>query len=144
MRVKLETPLIKKINNTQYIFCIIRKKWIILTPEENVRQFFLHHLINEHGYFKKYISVEKKITVNEQTKRYDIVVFNQKLQPAILIECKASHVELTQQVMQQITHYNAKLNVPFLVITNGNNTYNFQIRNHQCNSIPTLPKFTEL
>ena len=67
---------------------------MLLTPEEKVRQFTLQLLINEYHFPQKYISVEKTITVNELSKRYDIVVFNQLLQPKILIECKEETIEL--------------------------------------------------
>ncbi|MBP6659734.1 MAG: type I restriction enzyme HsdR N-terminal domain-containing protein, partial [Chitinophagales bacterium] len=77
-------PSIKIIKNKKHIFCLIRRKWILLTPEEKVRQFTLQLLINEYHFPQKYISVEKTITVNELSKRYDIVVFNQLLQPKIL------------------------------------------------------------
>jgi hypothetical protein len=137
-------PSIKTINNQKHVFCLVRKKWILLTPEEKVRQFTLQHLINEYHFPQKYISVEKTITVNELSKRYDIVVFNQQLQPKILIECKEENVELSEKTLRQIATYNLKLNVPFLIITNGNKIYYFKIENEASTQIFSLPNFENL
>ena len=124
--------------------CAIRKKWIILTPEEKVRQFILHRFINEHGYPQKYISVEKTLKVNELSKRYDIVVFNQELQPKILIECKAEYIELKEKTLQQIAIYNIKLQVPYLMVTNGNTNFYFHIKDETSTQINGFPTFEDL
>lgn len=137
-------PNIRIANNTKYILCVIRKKWLVLTPEEKVRQFILHKLVNEHQYPLKYISVEKSLKVNELKKRYDIVVFNQSLEPKILIECKAEYIELKENTLQQIANYNIKLNVPFLMVTNGNSNYYFHIKDETSIQINSLPKFEDL
>lgn len=137
-------PNIKVENNIKYIFCIIRKKWIILTPEEKVRQFTLHYLIHRLNYPQKYISVEKTLKVNELIKRYDIVVFNQELQPKILIECKAETVELKEKTMQQIAIYNITLQVPFLMITNGSISFYFKIQDKNAVQIQELPTYDYL
>ena len=123
---------------------MIRRKWILLTPEEKVRQFTLQLLIHEYHFPQKYISVEKTINVNELSKRYDIVVFNQQLQPKILIECKEENVELNEKTLRQIATYNLKLNVPFLIITNGNQIYYFKIENETSTQIFSLPAFEDL
>ena len=137
-------PSIKIIKNKKHIFCLIRRKWILLTPEEKVRQFTLQLLINEYHFPQKYISVEKKITVNELSKRYDIVVFNQQLQPKILIECKEETIELNEKTLRQIATYNLKLSVPFLVVTNGIQSFYFKIENETSSQIFVLPKFENL
>jgi hypothetical protein len=137
-------PNIRVANNTKYILCAIRKKWLVLTPEEKVRQFILHRLINEQGYPQKYISVEKTLKVNELSKRYDIVVFNQALQPKILIECKAEYIELKEKTLQQIATYNTKLQVPFLMVTNGNTSFLFLIKDETSTQINGFPVFEEL
>lgn len=135
---------LKIINEQKHIFCLVRRKWLILTPEEKVRQFTLHQLVNEHHFPLKYISVEKTITVNELTKRYDIVVFNQQLQPKILIECKEENIALDKKTLQQIATYNLKLNVPFLVITNGKQIFYFEIKDETSTQIFALPTFESL
>lgn len=137
-------PNIRVANNTKYILCAIRKKWLVLTPEEKVRQFILHRLINEQGYPQKYISVEKTLKVNELSKRYDIVVFNRALEPKILIECKAEYIELKEKTLQQIATYNTKLQVPFLMVTNGNTSFLFLIKDETSTQINGFPVFEEL
>lgn len=137
-------PNIKTENGQQYIFCLIRRKWLILTPEEKVRQFTLHQLINDYQYPQKYISAEKTLKVNELRKRYDIVVYNQQLQPKILIECKAENIELAEKTLQQIATYNIKLQVPFLMVTNGKKSFCFEIKNEASVQINHFPKFEEL
>ncbi len=135
------TPEIRIANNKKYILCVIRKKWIVLTPEEKVRQYILQQLIYEQHYPQKYISVEKTLKVNELSKRYDIVVFNQSLEPKILIECKAEFIEIKEKTLQQIATYNLKLNVPFLMVTNGKNSYRFEIRENISEQISSFPVF---
>ncbi|MFN8238022.1 MAG: type I restriction enzyme HsdR N-terminal domain-containing protein [Chitinophagales bacterium] len=135
------TPDIRIANNKKYILCLIRKKWIVLTPEEKVRQYILHQLIHEQQYPQKYISVEKTLKVNELSKRYDIVVFNQSLEPKILIECKAEFIEIKEKTLQQIATYNLKLRVPFLMVTNGKNSYRFEIQENASVQISTFPSF---
>lgn len=135
------SPDIRIANNKKYILCLIRKKWIVLTPEEKVRQFILHQLIHEQHYPQKYISVEKTLKVNDLSKRYDIVIFNQSLQPKILIECKAEFIEIKEKTLQQIATYNLKLNVPFLMVTNGKNSYRFEIQNNASVQVSTFPVF---
>lgn len=139
-----KNPSIKLINNKKHIFCLIRKKWILLTPEEKVRQFTLQLLINEYHFPQKYISVEKTITVNELSKRYDIVVFNQQLQPKILIECKEETIELNEKTLRQIATYNLKLSVPFLIITNGKQIFFFEIKENTSIQVSELPFFENL
>lgn len=137
-------PNIKTANNTKYILCTVRKKYIQLTPEEKVRQFTIQLLVNNLQYPLKYISVEKTLTVNELKKRYDIVVFNRSLQAKILIECKAEYIELKEKTMLQIATYNTKLQVPYLMVTNGNTYFYFEIKDETSVQINSLPKFEEL
>ncbi|MCL2167865.1 MAG: type I restriction enzyme HsdR N-terminal domain-containing protein [Lentimicrobiaceae bacterium] len=100
------------------LFDPIRKKWVTLTEEEKVRQFFVLKLINELKIPASHISVEKKITLNGLTKRYDIVVYKDA-KPWMVVECKAPNVPLTQQVMEQAGRYNQTLNAEIIGITNG-------------------------
>ena len=108
----------KYMDNTKYVFDPIRKKHIILTPEESVRQTLINYLINEYNYSKSLISVEKQLIVNECTKRYDIVVYKND-KPYILIECKSPKVKLTIDSIEQASWYNFALKADYLLITNG-------------------------
>lgn len=118
--LKYQTQLdIKYTNAQKYIFGIIRKKYLVLTPEEIVRQLILHYLIEEQGYPKNRIRVEMGLEVNEMTKRCDILVFNKALEPILLVECKSAKVKIDDKVFDQIAQYNMSLKVPYLLVTNG-------------------------
>lgn len=110
---------IKSNENKYVIFDIIRKKYVILSPEEWVRQHFIHYLIEEKKYPVSLISVEKKLTINNLTKRTDILVFNTEGLPHIIVECKAPSVKITQEAFDQIARYNLKLQADYLIVTNG-------------------------
>ncbi|MBJ2172718.1 type I restriction enzyme HsdR N-terminal domain-containing protein [Aureibaculum sp. A20] len=114
---------IKSKENKQFIFDIIRKKNMVLTPEEWVRQHVVHYLINHLNYPKSIIAVEKQLTINTLKKRFDILVFNTKGNPEIIIECKAPKVKITQDTFDQIARYNLNLNAKYLMVTNGLNHY---------------------
>jgi hypothetical protein len=101
------------------IFDVFRKKYVHLTPEEWVRQHLLHFLCAEKAYPAARISVEKRLQVEGQDRRYDAVVFGPKHQMLLLVECKAPSVPLNQQVFDQAARYNRILEVPFLLISNG-------------------------
>jgi hypothetical protein len=103
------------------IFDNVRKKWLVLTPEEWVRQHVVNYLISAHNYPASLISIEKVVELNGQKKRYDLVVLTKKLKPLIIVECKAPTVELSQEVLEQAARYNLTLKVPYVLITNGLN-----------------------
>jgi len=103
----------------QQIFDAVRKKYIALTPEEWVRQNFVAWLINERHYPSGLIAIEKELLVNELKKRYDIVVYNNNHLPALLVECKAPFVAVSQKVFDQAARYNLALKVNYLIVTNG-------------------------
>lgn len=110
---------IKSSENKYFIFDIIRKKYMVLTPEEWVRQHIIHYLIAEKNYPISLIAVEKKLTINKLTKRTDILVFNAKGSPHIIVECKAPSIKITQEAFDQIARYNLKLEANYLIVTNG-------------------------
>lgn len=109
----------KNSENKIYIFDIIRKKFVVLQPEEWVRQHVVHHLIHQKKYPKSLINVEKQLLVNNLKKRYDVVVFKSDGSIAILIECKAPEIEISQATFDQIATYNMQLDASFLMVTNG-------------------------
>lgn len=113
-------------NKTEY-FDPIRKKWIPATEEETVRQQFIQFLLQVKQIPASHISVEREISVNGLSKRYDLVVFDDNGKPWMVIECKAPHVKLTQEVMEQAGHYNKTLRAPIIGITNGIENKFFQV-----------------
>jgi len=119
---------LKNRDNKTYIFDIIRKKFILLTPEEWVRQHVVSYLIN-HGVSKNHIGVEKKIIVNKLTKRFDVVVFKRDGSVKLLVECKAPNIRIDQKVFDQTSIYNKNLNSEFMMITNGLVHYFFKVDN---------------
>jgi len=117
-----------RINQTRpEIFDPIRKKWVCQTDEEIVRQHFIYFLIMEKKIAKSHISVEKKILVNGLSKRYDIVVYDAAGTPQMVIECKAPHIKITQEVMAQAGRYNSTLRAPVIGVTNGLECRFFQV-----------------
>lgn len=109
------------------VFDPVRKKWLLMTPEEQVRQLFVLYLLNVKHIPLSHLSVEKAITVNGLTKRYDIVAFDTQLKPMIVIECKAPEVEITQSVLEQAGCYNSTLHAPVVGVTNGKTSHFFKI-----------------
>ena len=102
-----------------WVWDSIRKKWVKLTPEEQVRQQTIQYMIQERGVAAGLIGVEKGIRYNKMSKRFDIVVFDRGAQPLIICECKAPGVPLSQAVLEQVARYNASLKAPHILITNG-------------------------
>jgi len=96
-----------------------RKKYVLLTSEEWVRQQFLWYLVNEKKYPVSLISVEKGLTINRLPKRFDAIIYNKKGLPVVLIEYKSHEISLSQKVFEQIAMYNLQLQVKFLIISNG-------------------------
>ncbi len=128
------------------IFDSIRKKFVVLTPEEWVRQNFISYLVENKNYPKGLIAVEKKVDVNRMPQRSDIVLYNNMAIPVMIVECKAPSVKISQETFNQIARYNMKLQVPYLVVTNGLNHYCCQI-DYEMNSfkfIPDIPDYKAL
>ena len=117
----------KNTENTTFIFDVVRKKFVVLQPEEWVRQHTLQYLIEQKKYPKSLINVEKQLTINNLKKRTDIIVFKPNGDLNILIECKAPSIPLTQTTFNQIAIYNLKLNANYLMVTNGLQHYYCQI-----------------
>lgn len=123
------------------IFCSIRKKELVLQPEELVRQAYVNYLINGLGYSRLKIAVERGIKINGLKKRFDIMVYDDLVQPLILVECKSMFVDLSIDVLEQVSHYNIPLKVPYLVVTNGKNQHVFKLDEEGASyeKIPHLP-----
>ncbi|QES88207.1 type I restriction enzyme HsdR N-terminal domain-containing protein [Rhizosphaericola mali] len=107
------------------VFDNFRKKWVVLTPEEWVRQHFLYFLVRKLEYPLSLIAIEKEIMVGELKKRCDILVYRD-INPWLLVECKESNVKLDEEVLMQALRYNMTVDVPFICITNGKETFLWQ------------------
>jgi len=129
---------IKKENSRHFIFDEVRRLWVKLTPEEWVRQNFLQYLIQEKHYSPAIISVEKEIKVGELKKRYDIVVYNNS-SPWMIIECKKSNATLNTTVIEQVIRYNIALSIQYFVITNGNQSFAYEVSDNLFKELSDLP-----
>jgi type I site-specific restriction endonuclease len=109
----------KLLEGTAQVFDQVRKKYLVLTPEEWVRQHFIHYLNQEKNYPLGLMGVEKMVKYNGMQTRADIVLYTVDGKPNMIVECKASDIKITQDTFNQIAKYNFKLKVPFLVVTNG-------------------------
>jgi hypothetical protein len=109
----------KSSENKTLIFDKLRKKYMVLTPEEWVRQHFIYFLIEEKKFPVSLIAIEKQLTINNLKKRSDILVFNTDGKPEIIVECKAPSIKITQDAFDQIARYNLKLKANYLIVTNG-------------------------
>ncbi|WP_293295152.1 type I restriction enzyme HsdR N-terminal domain-containing protein [Allomuricauda sp.] len=135
---------IKNSQNRQYIFDGIRKKFVVLQPEEWVRQHVLRYLVFTKNYPKSLINVEKQLTINNLKKRYDVVVFNPDGSIFLLIECKAPEVNITQAVFDQIARYNLQLKSKYLMVTNGLAHYYCEMdhKNEKYMFLEDIPEFS--
>ncbi len=133
-------PEIKEENEKEFIFDPIRKQWVRLTPEEWVRQNFINYLIKEKKYPASLIAIEKEIKVGEMRKRFDILVYKESI-PWLIVECKELSTPINDAVAKQILTYNIQLQVPYLIITNGNNTRGLYISNGQYENIDAVPVY---
>ena len=131
----------RKENDMTLIFCEVRKKWVVLTPEEVVRQLFILHCTREKIYPIAHFSVEKSIMVNNLPRRYDLAVHDREGRPNLLVECKAPHITLDQDAVDQLARYNLTMSVRYLIVTNGMSTVGFEIDHINSNykSIDYLP-----
>jgi hypothetical protein len=117
------TPNISVVRGERRIFDPIRKKYVALTPEEHVRQAFIHFLMAEKGFPAGLLMVEHSLKVNGLSRRCDIVACNRAGMPLLLVECKAPDVKLSNDTFAQAARYNLTLRVPYLAVTNGNSAY---------------------
>ena len=125
------------------IFDFLRRKWVALTPEERVRQHFVHFLIEQKGYPKGLLANEVELRVGEKKLRCDTLLYNKAMQPQMIIEYKAPDVEITQQVFDQISVYNRLLHVDYLVISNGLQHFccRMDYEKHSWEFLPEIPSY---
>ena len=131
---------IKSENGKEIIFDECRKQWVLLTPEEWVRQNFLQYLIQERLYPASLIAVEREVVLGDLKKRFDIVVFK-NAKPWMIVECKEMHRKLNEAVIKQILNYNITLQAEYLVITNGTSTFALHVQQGKFEWLQKLPDF---
>ncbi len=133
-------------NGQHYIFDELRKKHLVLTPEEWVRQHFIMYLISEKQFPKTLIQIESGLKLNSLQKRTDIVVFNKSGEKLMIIECKAPSIKINQAVFDQAARYNSVHKTPWIVVTNGIVHYYASIDHEKTQStfIEDLPLFSNL
>lgn len=117
------TLQLKKLEGKTLVCDPIRKKWLVLTPEEHVRQYLLQYLIHVMQYPPALIAVEKTVLVNGQSKRYDVVVYNRNHSPWLLAECKAPDIPVSNATLQQLLRYHNNLQCSYWLVTNGHTTF---------------------
>jgi hypothetical protein len=130
---------LKKEAEKEFIFDTSRKKWLLLTPEEWVRQNFTCYLTRTMGYPAALIAFEKEIRLGEMKKRFDILVYNDLHQPWMMVECKAPSVKLDESVLRQVLRYNISVPVTYMIITNGPETYGWHKKDGDLTLIEALP-----
>ena len=134
---------IERVNKEHRIFDGIRKKFVLLTPEEWVRQHFINYLITDKKYPASLISIERGHKLNTLQNRTDIVVHNEFGKPWLLVECKAPDVNLTEAAFYQALRYHLKLQVNFIVVTNGFNHFYCKRKDSDFIFIKELPMWNE-
>lgn len=147
---KLNLPLVKfklkAFENSHFeIWDVIRKKYIVLTPEEWVRQHWIHLLHNQYGFPLGLISVEKNVSKkNPKDLRFDIICYSNTGKQVILVECKSYDVSITEKTLNQALTYNYLLGIPYLILSNGNQHELFTSKNKKLIKIKYLPHYSEL
>jgi len=132
---------IKEEGGNELIWDEFRKKWLVITPEEWVRQNILQYMVQVKKYPAALIALERELLIGEVKKRFDIVVYNGQHQPWLMVECKAMHVPVNERVLQQIIQYNMALPVTYMMVTNGNNTFCCKNENGRVEWLEELPEF---
>jgi len=131
-------PSVKKEKEKELIFCIIRKRWYNVTPEEWVRQNFLLYLIHVLKFPASLIAVEKQLQIGEVKKRFDIVIYKNAV-PFLIVECKEMNVPLSESTLTQVLNYNSTIQAPFMVVTNGNYCAAFEKKENKFEEVSEIP-----
>jgi hypothetical protein len=128
------------------VFDPLRRKWVLLTPEEHVRQLFVQFLVREKNFPEGLIAIEKGFRHRELYRRSDILVYGRNGEPLLIVECKAPGVKITEQVFDQIAMYNMKFGLSYLVITNGMEHYacSMDFKEKKYVFLRSLPGYEEL
>ncbi len=137
---------VKEENGKQFIFDTLRKRYVLLTPEEWVRQHFVAYLIQDKGYPSGRIGNEISLLQNGRKRRSDTVVYDVMGNPFIIIEYKAPHINITQEVFNQIIRYNSVLKVRYLIVSNGLQHFCCRVdyEHHKCDFLSEIPTYDAL
>lgn len=132
--------------DNQLIFDVLRRKYVALTPEEWVRQHFIHYLIEHKGYPSTMLANEVQLQVGDKSLRADSVLYDQQLRPRMIIEYKAPTVAITQKVFNQIFAYNLLLKADYLIVTNGLSHYicKIEYNTQSYTFLEEIPEYGEL
>ncbi len=148
--IKLNLPSynfsFRQVENKTTVFDSVRRRYVVLTPEEWVRQNFIRFLVEDRKVPEGLIGIEKTILVNRMTKRYDIVVFNREKKPQLVVECKRPTVKIDQKAFEQAIRYNLALNIRYVILTNGLQHFCFMLDYHAQTAEPvqSIPGIAEL
>ena len=127
-----------------HVFDVIRKKYILLSPEEWVRQHVIHFLVDEKKFPTGLIEIEKQISLFNTNKRVDILVRDKNLKPLLLVECKAADVALKQNEINQLARYQITLQAPYCMLTNGINHIVMKLEGEKVTFLQELPSYQEI
>jgi hypothetical protein len=137
---------IKQEKDKKYIFDEIRRRYVLLTPEEWVRQHIVKYLVNVRNFPQMLIAVERGFQQLKRKQRYDLLIHDRNGDPLMIVECKAPTVEINQSAFDQATRYNVKHRAPYMLITNGRKHYCCQLNleNRQYRFLQEIPDFNEM
>jgi type I site-specific restriction endonuclease len=137
---------IRKKPGKNLIFDAFRRRWVSLTPEEWVRQNFVSYLTEIKHFPSSLVAIERSLKINQNDFRADIVLFSKSGNPLVVVECKAPDIKISQQVFDQIAHYNLELRVSYLIVTNGLTHFccRFDQQNLSYTFLPEIPDFKDI
>lgn len=140
------TTKIADCDGKKSIWDVLRRKYVALTPEEWVRQHFVHFLIEQKGYPSSLLANEVALTLNGTSRRCDTVLYDRTLSPRMIIEYKAPHIPITQKVFDQICRYNLVFRVDYLIVSNGLTHYccRMDYERQSCQFLTDVPMYEEL
>jgi len=138
--------ILKERQGKTYVLDLIRHRYVAYTPEEHVRQYIMHFLVEHRQYPASLMAVEMPFKVARMRKRSDVVVYNNRMEPLMLIECKAPSVTLTDKVFDQAAVYNLHLKAPYILITNGVQHYCMELdaQLHKYQFLIDIPEYHDL
>ena len=134
---------LKSEEGINYVFDIVRKKWIVLTPEEWVRQHFIHLMINQLAYPRSLMKVESGLSYFKSVKRSDITVLDKSGKTFMMVECKAPTVKIGREALNQVSVYNKPIEAQYIAITNGLKHYCWKYEAAEYLQLPHFPKFED-